>query len=366
MGSIYKRNDIWYVNLRVNSRRVRRKAGKSKHLAQLLLNDLELKAERNQLGFLERKEVPLEEFIQKFLTYSQANNRQSTTNRYKGAMGVFMRFIKEMTHVKRLSDLTTDIIEQFKIWRKSIPVARNGRNPEKVKREHVKAGAKSYTVNFEVMTIKTMLNLAVRWKFLEKNPANGVKDLKTDDSKKRRFLTDIECEWLLQNCPREDYPIFFALLNTGMRRAELVNLEWSDIDFENSLIKIQRKPNWLPKTGEREIPMNEELKSVLDKLSKRSNYVFVSLRGGKMKEDTIRHKLVRIAKAAGLPNLTEVHALRHTFASRLIARGVDLPTVQKLMGHTSIETTMIYTHQTTSQLRDAVEKLVQNDRRVKV
>ncbi len=360
MGSIYKRKDNWYVDVRVNGRRLRRKAGKSKTLAQQLLNDLELKAQRNQLGFLERKEVPLEEFIQQFLTYSQANNRQSTTNRYKGAMGVFLRFIKEKTQVKRLSDLTTDIIEQFKAWRKSIPVARNGGDPKKVKAEHVSRGAKSYTVNFEVMTIKTMLNLAVKWKYLEKSPAQGVKDLKTDDSKRRRFLTDIECEWLLQGCSREDYPIFFTLLNTGMRRAELTNLEWSDIDFENGIIKIQRKANWLPKTGEREIPMNEELKTLLDKLPKRGNYIFTSAIGGKMKEDTIRQKLVRIAKNAGIPNLTEVHALRHTFASRLIQRGVDLPSVQKLLGHTSIETTMIYSHQTTDQLRDAVERLTGN------
>lgn len=357
MGSIRKRGSVWYIDLRVNGRRIVKKAGKSKNLAQLLLNDYELKAERNQLGFLERKEISLEEFIQQFLTYSQANNRESTTNRYKGAMGVFLRFIKEKTQAKRLSDLTTDIIEQFKVWRKSVPVAKNGGNTEKVKKEHVRAGAKSYTVNFEVMTIKTMLNLAVKWKYLEHNPAAGIKDLKTDDSKKRRFLTDIECEWLLQACPREDYPIFFTLLNTGMRRAELTNLEWSDIDFENSIIKIQRKVTWLPKTGEREIPMNEELKTLLDRFLKRGNYVFASASNGKMKEDTIRQKLVRIAKTAGIPNLTEVHALRHTFASRLISRGVDLPTVQKLLGHSSIETTMIYSHQTSAHLHNAVAKL---------
>jgi len=184
-----------------------------------------------------------------------------------------------------------------------------------------------------------------------------VKGLKTDDSKKRRFLTDIESEWFLQHTPHEDYPIFFTFLNTGMRRGELVNLEWSDIDFENSVIKIQKKSFWLPKTGEREIPMNPELRLLLERVPKKSNFVFPSPMGKKFKEDKIRQKLIKIAKAAGIPNLTEVHALRHTVASRLIAKGTDLPTVQKLMGHSSIETTMIYSHQTTEQLRNAVEKL---------
>lgn len=74
-------------------------------------------------------------------------------------------------------------------------------------------------------------------------------------------------------------------------------------------------------------------------------------------EGNLRQHLVRTAKKAGIQNLTELHALRHTFASHLLMRGVDIPTVQKLMGHRDIETTMIYTHQTTDHLRGAVEKL---------
>jgi len=65
----------------------------------------------------------------------------------------------------------------------------------------------------------------------------------------------------------------------------------------------------------------------------------------------------RRSRYSANPYLTELHALRHTFASHLLMNGVDIPSVQKLMGHRSVETTMIYTHQTTDHLRSAVAKL---------
>lgn len=359
MGSIRKRGIFWYVDLRVNGRRYRKRVGKSKQLAELALKDLEVKAERNQLGFLERKEISVEAFIQEYLTYSAANNRPSTTQRYKSALDNFLRFIKEKTNVNQLIDITPETIEKFKIWRKTISVAKNGSHPSKAKPESVRKGAKSYTVNFELTTLKTIFILAVKWKYLEKSPAEGVKPLKAEDSKPRRFLTDAECERLLKACEPKYYPIFFTLIQTGMRKAEILNLEWDDLDFKRRIIKIQRKTFWQPKTGERKIPMSDVVAAVLNKVSKQSHFVFPDDDGETINPNTLRLQLIRIARNASVKNLTEVHALRHTFASQLLMKGVDLPTVQKLMGHSAIETTLIYSHQTTDHLRDAMEKLSQ-------
>ncbi|UCD95662.1 MAG: tyrosine-type recombinase/integrase, partial [Candidatus Zixiibacteriota bacterium] len=74
--------------------------------------------------------------------------------------------------------------------------------------------------------------------------------------------------------------------------------------------------------------------------------------GGKTKTK-LREKLIQIAKEAGIEGLTKVHTLRHTFASRLVMQGVNLPTVKKLMGHSDIQTTMIYAHLTPDHLADA-------------
>jgi len=103
--------------------------------------------------------------------------------------------------------------------------------------------------------------------------------------------------------------------------------------------------------------MNESAVEILMKLPKRGSFVFSDKKGNKLNPDLIRLRLAETAKRAKVEDLTEVHALRHTFASQLIANGVDLPSVQKLMGHTNIQTTMIYTHQTTDHLKNAIGKL---------
>jgi integrase len=358
MGKIRKRGEYWYVDFYVGTKRYRKRISKSKQLAELALKDLEVKAERNQLGFLERKQISLEDFVKQFLTHSATNNRSSTTNRYRSAIDNFMKFIKAETKVVSLGDITQETLERYKSWRKSVPVAKNGAKPERVKKPGaVRKGAKSYTVNFELTTIKTMFILAVKWKYLEASPAEGVKQLKAEDSKPRRFLTDSEIERLLKACDPEYYPVFFTLVNTGMRKGEILNLEWSDLDFKRRIIKIRRKAFWIPKTGEREIPMSDAVAAVLENVPKQSHFVFPDEEGEAMNGNYLRLQLIRIAKNAAIYDLSEVHALRHTFASQLLMRGVDLPTVQKLMGHSNIETTLIYSHQTTDHLRDAVEKL---------
>jgi len=151
--------------------------------------------------------------------------------------------------------------------------------------------------------------------------------------------------------------------STGMRKAELENLEWSDIDLRRRKIRIRRKKTWRPKTGEREIPINEDLLSLFTRLKRENNksiksaLVFPDKNGTRLGANRLRVRLIEIAEKAGIKNLTQIHALRHTFASHLVMKGVDLPTVQKLMGHSDIQTTMIYAHLAPDHLTDAVDRL---------
>ena len=131
--------------------------------------------------------VDLDTFVKEFLTYFEANHRIATTARYRAAIDNFLRFIREKNKIKRLSDITTDTVEQYKVWRRSSIATPNGVIPKQVKPQYLRRGAKTFTINFEITTLKTMLNLAVEWKRLETNPAKAVKTLKTDDSKKGDF-----------------------------------------------------------------------------------------------------------------------------------------------------------------------------------
>jgi len=357
MGNLRKRNGFWYVDLRANGRRFRKKIGKSKRVAELALKDYEVKAERNQIGFLERKEITIDAFLDEFLRHSETNNRSATTIRYRSVLRNFRTFLKTQPEANKLHQIDAGLLDQYKQFRKTVPMSKNGKPLEMVKKGSIKKGAKSYTVNFELSSIRTALGLAVKWGYLEKNPASGIKQLKPEDSKERRFLTEGECERLLAHASPEYYPIFFTFLHTGMRKGELVNLQWRDVDFARKVIQIRRKSFWVPKTGERELPMSEEVLRVLNGLPKRGEFVFTNKKGHKLLPNSVRYELVRTAERAQIPSLTEVHALRHTFASHMLMSGVDLPTVQKLMGHTRIETTMVYTHQTTDHLKEAMEKL---------
>ncbi len=364
MGSIFKRGKTWYLDIRVNGRRIRKRVGPHKKIAQLALQDAEVKAARSEFGFTQ-DDIALTKFFEQYLDYSRANHQPSTTNRYRAVIDHFRQFLAEKRpELGFISQVTPEIIDQYKVYRKSAWVNPNGapvESEDEVK-EYTRKGARAHTVNFEVGALKSVFNLAIKWGYLRENPTKGVTKLKVKDSKAVRFLTEEECRRFLEACPPKLYPIYLTFLNTGMRKAELENLEWDDIDFDRRKIKIRRKEDWQPKTGEREIPMSAKVHDLLLQLKvevddrHKSNYVFSDSKGGKLKAK-LREQLIRIAKKAEIENLTRVHTLRHTFASHLVMKGVDLPTVKKLMGHADIQTTMIYAHLAPDHLAEAVDRL---------
>lgn len=364
MGTIYKRGKVWYLDLYVGGRRVRRKVGKSKKIAELALKDAEVKVVRSEFGFL-KKDIALDRFFEQIMEYSAANHASSTTSRYKAVIDHFNRFLTSHKSVTMMSQVTPHLIDQYVVFRKDEWVNPNGKpvDHDEGAREHTSRGAKAHTVNFEVGALKMMFNLAIKWGYIKENPTRESVPLKVKDAKEPRFLSKRECRQLLDSSPPDLHPIFFTFLNSGMRKAELENLEWADIDLRRSKIRIRRKKTWQPKTGEREIPMNEDLLKLFKRLKSenktgmKSDLVFPEKSGKKIGANKLRVKLIALAKKAGVENLTQIHALRHTFASHLVMSGVDLPTVQKLMGHSDIQTTMIYTHLAPDHLTDAVDKL---------
>lgn len=359
MGTVFKKHGNWYLDFRTSGRRVRKKIGKSKQLALLALKDAEVKAALNEYGF-SKVEISIAKFISQFLDYSKANHSESTYNRYRAVLDNFKRFLVSKPKINNVSHITPKIIDLYKINRKNEWVNPNGVRvkTDKEIKSYTKKGAKAKTINFEIGVLGTALNLAKKWGYIKENPVQQIKKLKVNDSRKPRFLTQEECEKLLKHSTEFLYPIFFTFLNTGMRLAELVNLEWTDIDIKRRKIKIQRKDFWHPKTGEREIPINKKMLALLKKLQqkKKSAFVFTGKDGNKIKVK-LREQLIKTAKNAEIENLTKIHALRHTFASHLVMKGVDLPTIQKLMGHSDIQTTMIYSHLAPDHLSDAVDKL---------
>ena len=138
-------------------------------------------------------------------------------------------------------------------------------------------------------------------------------------------------------------------LFTGMRRGELLRLQWSDIDFDRGFITIRDPKGGINQT----IPLNEAARDILKNHPREYDYVFPGRDGGQRKE--ARRGLNRIKARAGLPeDFRPLHGLRHAYASMLASSGqVDLYTLQKLLTHKSPAMTQRYAHLRDEALRKA-------------
>lgn len=135
------------------------------------------------------------------------------------------------------------------------------------------------------------------------------------------------------------------LLDTGIRLNELAQLRWSEIDTDMNSLRVAEG-----KTGPRVIPISQTVLKMLDGLGD-SEHMWIS-KNGPMSREALQSAIRRIYRKAGLqgPKLGP-HTLRHTFGTWYIANGGNVVHLQEIMGHASIETTMIYVHLSANHLR---------------
>ena len=132
---------------------------------------------------------------------------------------------------------------------------------------------------------------------------------------------------------------------------------WEDIDFGKEVITVRNRGSFNTKNyQDRVIPIHPDLTEILRKQVRHifSPYVFFNREGNQRR--SVRKSFDSALRAAGVQNFT-FHGLRHTFASYLVMSGVDLVTVQKIMGHKTIEMTLHYAHLAPDHLRVSVERL---------
>ncbi len=232
------------------------------------------------------------------------------------------------------------------------------------------------TVRRALYSLRSFFSWALKWELIKTNPFHKITIPKKTIEGRVRFLSADEREKIIiaakelsaaatasvanktspLNC--HGYLIVRLMLSTGVRKSELLSLNWDDVEFAKREITIKRG-----KGGKlRIIPLeDEELLNILqdrrkkDKAAKKDP-VFRTSKGTRLSK-TQFHKLIkRICENADLQDVS-AHTLRHTFATVLCDRGVNLPTVKTLLGHSDIQSTMIYVHSTQEALREAVKKL---------
>jgi len=216
------------------------------------------------------------------------------------------------------------------------------------------------TVNIELRTLRASLNTALRWNYIKSNPFSRQK-LCFVNEQSPVFFTREDFKELIK-CIGEDWlkeVVIFATL-TGMRRGEIINLKWSDIDLKRKTLTIQSSPSFKTKQGKRRtIPLNETVVFILQQKAEKvfSDFVF-TFNGAKINYDTLTHKFKEKVVLSKLNDKRlHFHSLRHTFASWLVQDGVSLYEVQKLLGHSNIAVTQVYSHLQPEHLHNTVNKI---------
>lgn len=307
--------------------------------------------------------------LQKFLDGARYN--QSMKHRPNGEiyhqsiMAGFPDFMK-----LPLSKITVDRMEQWQM-------------------EQEKRGLRPSSINRMASSLRTALNMAVKWGAIEHNPLNGLKPLKMVDNSITRYLTPDETtrlmdalhrretrmrversnynRWLMERgkepfpeIPDTHYadylmPVILLALHTGIRRKELFTLEWQHVNWDKRILTVLGCNAKSDKT--RHIPLNDTVFTALSRWRKQttSNHLVFPNMDGEVMHDT-NTSWGNLKKSANIENF-RWHDMRHDFASQLVMRGVSILSVSKLMGHSDIKMTMRYAHLAPDYLAAEIKKL---------
>ncbi len=318
--AMYKKGDNWFIDYYHQGRRLREKIGPSKTLAKDAL--AKRKAQMAEGKFFPDKDQPRLSFFKACeLYYKNHSLPHKRSARYD--VGVIRHF-KEFFADRQIAQINSFDVENYLAKRKQL--------------------VRPATVNRELNVLKSLFSKMIKWDQLKgPNPVQQVEFLRVDN-RRLRFLEKGEITTLLRLCDRKIAPILVMAICTGMRRGEIVDLKWADIDFNNRMIHVLNTKSGKP----RQIPINNNLLMILRGLARNGERVFDSQNLRKLFESAVR--------LAGLNDVT-FHTLRHTFASQLAMSGIDLRTIQELMGHQSFEMVLRYAHLSADHKRQAVEAL---------
>lgn len=217
-------------------------------------------------------------------------------------------------------------------------------------------GAKPATVNKELQLVRHAYNVAVReWEWCRDNPMHRV-SLERDHNQRDRWLTTAEENRLLAASPLWLRDLIVCALHTGMRRGEILALWFEHVNLGRNTLMVMKSKNYERRT----IPLNQTAIELLKKkqtaAGRINGLVFSTKSEGALDGANVSHAFNEARQRAGLQDV-RFHDLRHTFATRLAQKGVDLYTIQRLLGHKTGIMTQRYAHHSPESLRGSVQLL---------
>jgi integrase len=218
---------------------------------------------------------------------------------------------------------------------------------ERVKRDRAQV-CKANTVNLDLEVINHLFNQAVRWDLLRVNPAAPVKRLRVDEPT-TRVLTPHEASALLGSCGAHLRPVVLFALATGLRLDELTTLRWRQIDWIRKVVTIESVS--AKSRRSRRIPLAPSAQVVLEALRRPDHDPDARVFGYR----DWRSSFQLAARRAGMTDI-HPHTLRHTVASQWLEAKINIRSVQRWLGHSTLQQTIRYTHPSAVHDREEMER----------
>lgn len=363
--SIFRRGEIWYASYSLpGGKRIKESLGTAdKRQAQELHDKRKAELWRvDRLG-----DFPDVTFEEACLRWIEEKSDKKSLDTDKGRMGFWL----EQFEGVRLKDITEARIysavsrmhnrSHLEIWKAKVAAARKKGNPEP---EYVAKPVTTSTKAKHLALMKAILRAAERdWKWLEKAPVIKIPAVR---NKRVRWLEKDEAKRLIDECPEPLKSVVKFALATGLRRSNIINLEWQQID-------MQRRVAWVNPEDSKSnraigVALNDTACKVLrDQIGNHHKFVFVHTKAGRRPDGSVTPAVRKMrvddgrawksaCKRAGIEDF-RFHDLRHTWASWLIQSGVPLSVLQEMGGWESIEMVRRYAHLAPNHLTEHAKQI---------
>ncbi|MEI0611766.1 site-specific tyrosine recombinase XerD [Brachyspira pilosicoli] len=293
------------------------------------------------------KQISDQEILSMYLNYESMEKglSQNTLESYRRDIVIYLDFLGR--NKKTILKATRKDIEKFLSERKE-------------------QGSKSRTVARNKVSIVNLYKFLVMENYISKNPTDNLEVIRLKRVLPESLTTDEVDDLLSVHNEKtdkglRDKAIFELMYSSGLRVSEICSLKIEDIFFDEKYLKICGKGK-----RERIVPINDKALDILKRYiqtsrvvmvkGKKTSELFLNFRGDKISRVGIWKIVKEAMKKSGIEKNVYPHTLRHSFATHLIQHGADLRSVQRMLGHSDITTTEIYTHVDSTHLKKQIAK----------
>lgn len=308
---------------------------------------------------MEKNNIPIIDHLPRFFEYLDIE--KGLSNKTQETYGRFLKSFTDWLEKNNLSHLKPHELNDEHIWNYRVYLSK--------RTTYKKEPVKKSTRNYYLIALRALLGY-----FTDRNisslPAEKIKLTKEKKEKSVKFLNLHQIKKLLEAPDRStmvglrDSAILETLFSTGMRVAELTNLNREQIRIQDNTetleISIIGKGNH-PRTVYFSSRAIQALREYLKTRNDKEKALFIRYKGPntlskRLTARSIENIVKKYSKKVGIPIMTTPHTLRHSYATDLLAQGVDLRVIQEFLGHRNIATTQVYTHITSQKLKEIHKK----------